>query len=141
LKRVVDRLDRLRTIQVEISADRVIAETGILAEERGFPSEALHETATRTDGRPTQLQTRGRLTREEMRAALIGLREKIEGEFPNADPSHGLLRQNMIDELLRKRPADPDEWRAKIPLHLRQATDGDQFKRYGEQVFEILAGG
>ncbi len=74
-----------------------------------------------------------------MRAALIALREKIDTECPNADPSRGLLRQSMLEELLRKRPTNADEWRARIPLRLREGTDGAEFKRYGEDAFEILA--
>jgi very-short-patch-repair endonuclease len=144
LKRVLGRLDQLRAPRkVEMPGEQVIGETGILAEEKLFTSDLFHEATeatAREEGHPTRLQTRGRLTREEVRTALIALREKIEAECPNADPSRGLLRQNMIDELLRKRPADPHEWRAKIPLHLRQATDGDQFKRYGGEVFEIVSG-
>ena len=38
------------------------------------------------------------LTREEMREALIALREKIERECPDADPARAFLRQNMLDE-------------------------------------------
>jgi very-short-patch-repair endonuclease len=79
------------------------------------------------------------LTREESRAALVVLRERIDVEWPEADPARGLLRRAMLDELVRKRPTDADEWRTKIPLDLRQGTDGEQFKRYAEDVFDILA--
>jgi hypothetical protein len=36
----------------------------------------------------------------------------------------------MLDELIPRRPTNADEWRAKIPLDLRQATDSEQFKRF-----------
>ncbi len=102
----------------------------------GLPRELKKALA----GRSTPIgRSRRVLTREETRAALIALREKIDVECPDTDPSRGLLRQTLLEELLRKRPLDADEWRAKIPLDLRQATDGEQFKRYGEDVFEIMA--
>jgi hypothetical protein len=38
------------------------------------------------------------LPREEVRADLIALPEKIENECPGADPSRGLLTQSMLEE-------------------------------------------
>jgi very-short-patch-repair endonuclease len=148
LKRVLDRLNQLQHLRkVETPAPQVFVDVGALAEDTAFASEKKHKSTRQIEGLPRQLKKalaaksapKNVFTREEARAALIELREKIETECPDADPSRGLLRQNMLDELLRKRPTDADDWRAKIPLHLRQGTDGEQFKRYGEHVFEILA--
>ena len=94
---------------------------------------------TKRRSEPPTVAGDGALTREESRAALVTLRERIEVECPEADPARGLLRQAMLDELVRKRPTDADEWRTKIPLDLRQGTDGEQFKRFSEDVFDILA--
>ena len=132
MQRVRQRLDTLRSLH---EPDRA-AQTAIL-EERASPfAQELDISAPQSvaSGR-----SKGALNREETRAELITLRERIEAECPEADPARGLLRQAMLDELLRKRPADANEWRAKIPLHLRQGTDGEQFKRFGQDVFEILA--
>jgi hypothetical protein len=155
LKRVMDRLNQLRhERKTEAPAAEVFREIAGLAEETGAATEIKREQTKQAEGLPRQLRSafesarqsapvipsKRALTREEMREALIALREKIERECPNADPARALLRQNMLDEFVRKRPIDADEWRAKIPLDLRQATDGEQFKRYGEEVFEILTG-
>jgi very-short-patch-repair endonuclease len=155
LKRVLDRLNQLRRERkTEAHAPQVFQEIAGLAEDTGAATEVKREPTKQAEGLPRQLRrafeaarqpapaipSKRVLPREEMREALIALREKIELECPNADPARALLRQNMLDELLRKRPADADEWRAKIPLDLRQATDGEQFKRYGEEVFDILTG-
>ena len=79
------------------------------------------------------------LSPDQARAELIDLRENsIKVEFPDADPARGLLRKSMLDELLRKRPRDLSEFRAKIPIDLRQNTDSNQLKKFGEAVFEIL---
>lgn len=78
------------------------------------------------------------LSVEEARKQLIDLRENvIKREFPDLAPERGLLRKNMIDFLLEKRPTNRKEWLACIPLSLRENTDGRQMK-YIDQVFEIL---
>jgi hypothetical protein len=129
MQRVVQRLDELRSLRKPERA----GESAIL-EERSSPF-ALEPVISA----PQMKRSKGALNREEARAELIALRERIEAECPGADPARDLLRQPMLDELLRKRPTDANEWRAKIPLELRQSTDGEQFKRYLEDVFEILA--
>ena len=79
------------------------------------------------------------LSQDQARAELIDLRENtIKATFVDADPARGLLRKSMLDELLRKRPKDHQEFLAKIPMELRQNTDPEQLKTFGEQVFEIL---
>lgn len=79
------------------------------------------------------------LSQDQARAELIDLRENtIKATFPEADPARGLLRKSMLDELLRKRPKDSGEFLAKIPIELRQNTDAEQLKKFGEAVFEIL---
>jgi hypothetical protein len=45
----------------------------------------------------------------------------------------------MIDALVLHRPTDEIEFREKIPLHLRLATDGKLFNRDKDRVFKILA--
>jgi hypothetical protein len=161
LKRVLDRLRELRPPsplsterEAEHPAAQVFAEAARLSADVAAASEEKPKPAKRMEGIPRQLrgvftparesapttQARTILTREEIREALIALREKIERECPNADPARGLLRQGMLDELIRKRPISADEWRTKIPLDLRQATDGEQFKRFGDEVFDILSG-
>jgi very-short-patch-repair endonuclease len=159
LKRVLDRLRELRQPphpstegEAEERAAQVFDETAALAGDAPRVSKEKPKPTNQMEGLPRELRdalasarqsallipAKRALTREETREALIVLREKIEREYPNIDPARGLLRQNMLDELIRKRPTNADEWRAKIPLDLRQSTDGEQFKRFGEDVFDIL---
>lgn len=80
------------------------------------------------------------LTLDQARAELIDLRENvIKKENPEADLTRGFLRKTLLDELLRKRPSDLDEFRSSIRLDLREATDAQQLKKFHEQVFDILS--
>jgi very-short-patch-repair endonuclease len=79
------------------------------------------------------------LSIDQARAELIDLREnKIKLSFPDADLARGILRKSMLDELIRKRPKDHSEFLGKISLELRQNTDADQLRKFGEDIFEIL---
>jgi len=132
MQRVMQRLDTLRSLHEPAPA----MQSGIL-EERASPFALDPDVSAPQPVSPGR--SKGSLNREETRAQLVALREKIEADCSEADPARSLLRQPMLDELLRKRPTDADEWRTRIPRHLREGTDGEQFKRYGEDVFEILA--
>lgn len=89
---------------------------------------------------PTSPRVVKGLSIEQARAQLIDLRERtIRSAFPDVDPTRGFLRKSMLDELLRKRPTDNDEFLAEIAQPLREVTDRDQVVRYREQVFDILA--
>ena len=80
-----------------------------------------------------------RLTVEQARAALIALRDQvIKPAHPEVEASRGLLRKTMLDELLRVRPADRQEFLALIRKDLREATDGEQFKLYIDPVLVII---
>ena len=73
------------------------------------------------------------------RRALIDLREQeIKPSYPDTDPARGLLRKSMIDEILQKKPKNEEEFRGRIRQELREATDGEQIKRYIGKVFEII---
>ncbi len=96
------------------------------------------ELAVAVPERPKARAPEG-LSRDQARDELIDLREnKIKVTYPDADPARGLLRKSMLDELLRKRPKDHGEFLATMPLELRQNTDADQLKAFGETIFEIL---
>lgn len=123
MQRILDRLDSLR------------------AALRPEKSEAVAQAEKILAAPPDAARPRPARTRDEMRQALIALRERIEAECPGADPARGLLRPALLDELLRKRPGDVGEWHTMIPLALREGTDSEQFKRYRDEVFATLAGG
>jgi very-short-patch-repair endonuclease len=79
------------------------------------------------------------MSADKARIALIELREReIKPKYPDSDPSKGLLRKSMIDELLRAKPTTEAEFRIRIRQDLREATDGEQFQNYIAKVFEIL---
>lgn len=95
-------------------------------------------TARPAAQRPAKTPPRG-ISMEQARTQLIDIRErKIRTEFPDTDPTRGFLRKSMLDELLRKRPTDNEEFLELIPKPLREQTDGEQLVRYREQVFDIL---
>jgi very-short-patch-repair endonuclease len=80
------------------------------------------------------------LSPDQARAELIDLREReIRTAFPESDPTRGVLRKSLLDELLRKRPTDMNEFRSMIRLDLREGTDAAQLKRFGDSIFDILA--
>jgi len=84
------------------------------------------------------------LSPDEARDMLINLRENtIKVEMPDSDPSSGLLRDRLLRALLRAllrhRPTDLKEFLQRIPLQLRENTDGEQLRRYGERVFDLLS--
>jgi very-short-patch-repair endonuclease len=123
MKRILDRLAKLR-------------QSAILP---SVPASSNLELGS-TNGKSGDFSARPH-THDETKMALIALRERIEYENPDADPVRGLLRQNMLDELLKHRPTDIDDFRLKIPLHLREQTDSSQLRKYGDRLFEILDGG
>ena len=95
----------------------------------------LRQNAIEDARRPT-----GRISVDQARALLVDLREReIKTKFPDADPTRGFLRKSMLDELLKKRPLDLDEFRRVIKLEMREATDIVQVRDYHEKVFDILA--
>ncbi|GBD43541.1 RecBCD enzyme subunit RecD [bacterium HR40] len=76
---------------------------------------------------------------EDARRALIALREReVVPRFPDVPRERGLLREQMIDMLLKYRPQNDEEFRKLIPFKLRANTDSKQFKEFAPRVFEIL---
>jgi very-short-patch-repair endonuclease len=72
--------------------------------------------------------------------ALIGFREnRIYAEMPEADRARGVLRRQMLREIVRTHLDDPDDFHRKIPQHLRVATEGAQVKRYLDEICDIVA--
>lgn len=83
-------------------------------------------------------RTKKTISVEEARQLLINLREKqIRPEFPEIDPSHGLLRKTMLDAFLRLRPTSLEQFTAVIPAAMRTSTDSRHLK-FLPQVFETL---
>jgi very-short-patch-repair endonuclease len=135
LARVSGELNRLIAAKAEsrTSAPRKVAAPPA---QRSKPVD-IERTAP-IEAKPSR-RLNDRLSQDQARAELIDLRENtIKVQFPDADPARGLLRKSMLDELLRKRPQDRGEFLTKINLDLRQNTDAEQLKEFGDYVFEIL---
>jgi very-short-patch-repair endonuclease len=74
-----------------------------------------------------------------LRQRLLEFREKtIRAEFPDTEPARCLLRDAMIEELVRCRPSTSDEWFRRIPLDLRAGTDSAQVARFVGDVLTIV---
>lgn len=72
--------------------------------------------------------------------ALIDFREnRILAGMPEADRARGILRRQMLREIVRTHLDDPDDFHRKIPQALRVATEGAQVKRYLDDICEIVA--
>ncbi len=78
------------------------------------------------------------LSEKDARARLVRLREQIQASHPERDRARGLLRKAMLEELLRKRPVNAEEFRRQVRRDLREATAGEDLKLYGPRIFDIL---
>jgi very-short-patch-repair endonuclease len=73
--------------------------------------------------------------------ALIDFREnRIYVEMPEADRVRGILRRQMLREIVRTHLDDPSDFHRKIPQALRLGTEGVQVKRYLDDICDIVAG-
>jgi hypothetical protein len=78
------------------------------------------------------------LTIDEARLALRKLRDDIVFlEFPGSEPERSILRDLMIEKIIESRLDEPEEFKSKIPLWLRERTDSRQLK-YLEDVCAIV---
>lgn len=64
---------------------------------------------------------------------------RIYVEMPEADRARGILRPQMLREIVRSHLDDPEDFYRKIPQSLRVATEGAQVKRYLADICEIVA--
>ena len=71
---------------------------------------------------------------EALRTRLVGLREEIMTKDPDVPRAAGVLRKTMLEAFLRTCPTTMEEFRARIPLSLRQDTD----HRHAHYVAEIV---
>lgn len=76
---------------------------------------------------------------EVLRQALIGIRADIEKDFPDTPPARRLLRDNLLEELMLRRPTSKDDWFRKISPELRTGTEAKQVGKYLSRVLEAIA--
>ena len=58
-------------------------------------------------------------------------------DFPGSEPNRSILREDMIEAIVRSELTDPDDFYTKIPLHLRSRTDGRQ-TQYLDRICGIV---
>lgn len=82
----------------------------------------------------------GPLTETEVWAVLAELRETvIRPASPQFEPHRSILRDAMIESLIRQRLTDPDDWFTKIPAFLRSGTNPIEKRLYLERICELVA--
>jgi very-short-patch-repair endonuclease len=79
------------------------------------------------------------LSVQEVSAALHALREEIERDLAAADAGTDILRDEMLELLLRTKPRSRDDWLRKIPLDVRLSTDGPQLQAYLDRILDLTA--
>ena len=76
-----------------------------------------------------------------LRQKLIELRDNdIKGSFPDSPAEACLLRQAILDELVRRRPRTKEDWFRVISYDMRSQTDSKQVGQYLGKVLEIING-
>jgi very-short-patch-repair endonuclease len=83
-------------------------------------------------------QTRQART-EALRRALLDLRDEIHREFPDSPRDKCLLRDELLEEFMFRRPGSRDGWFRLISQRLRAETDSRQVSRYLPRVLEAIA--
>jgi very-short-patch-repair endonuclease len=74
---------------------------------------------------------------EDAHQALLSLAADAEREFPDVPPEASALRPEMIQALLKFKPASKDAWLRSIPFDLRVVTDGGQLTALLPRIFAI----
>ena len=64
--------------------------------------------------------------------------EVIMRDFPGSEPGRCILREAMIDAIIKSSLNDPEDFHSKVPEHLRSRTDGRQVA-YIERICDIVA--
>jgi hypothetical protein len=77
--------------------------------------------------------------RNSLRQRLTELREEIKSAFPDTPNERCLLRDDVLEEFIQKRPKTRDEWFRKIPEQMRTSIDSKQVGRYLDRVVEVVA--
>jgi very-short-patch-repair endonuclease len=76
-----------------------------------------------------------------LKGRLIDFREKvIKPAFPATPVEKCLLREALLEEFVKHRPTNRDEWFCRIPAALRASTETSQVGQFLGSVLEIIAG-
>ena len=74
-----------------------------------------------------------------IRRGLEVLSTEILNNFPDTDPSHRLLRENMINYFVAEKPISVEEFHETCPRNLRIATSAEEASKYLVRVFQTIA--
>ncbi|MBM3749057.1 MAG: hypothetical protein FJW34_25090 [Acidobacteria bacterium] len=77
--------------------------------------------------------------KEDFRSQLLALEETIARECPDTSAQRRLLRDEMMEAFLQKRPASMSEWLSLIPYVLRESTDLVEIRRYLPKIVAVFA--
>lgn len=92
-------------------------------------------------GDPDYLRERQNLQRlRTLRVRLTELRDQeLHPAFQEVEPEKSLLRPELLDEFLRRRPRTREDWLRLIAPELRSETDPNQVGRFLPRVLEIVS--
>ena len=94
-------------------------------------SEVLVRSSSPADAQP--------LTEEEALSALEVFRDTIIAkEVENWERQRSILRDSMIETLIKQRVSDPGEWIIKIPHYQRSGTNPTEKNRYLSRICQIV---
>ena len=68
--------------------------------------------------------------RNSLRQRLTELREEIRSAFPDTPNERCLLRDDVLEEFIQKRPENRDDWFRKFAEQMRTSIDSKQVGRY-----------
>ena len=77
------------------------------------------------------------LRRESVRSLLVELQEKISLEHPETPPDRRLLRDEMFDLFVTKRPTTQEDW-FRVPRPLREQTEPLEIRLYLSRILAIF---
>lgn len=136
LGRVVARVEALLAEErIAVESDDDVAESLTGLEHQGGATVASQSGARLWEG---EIESQP-LSEADVRDALQELRREIDRDLPSQSPDTDLLRDEMVDALIRAMPRTKDDWLRKINLDLRLNTDGPQFQTYLDQVLTLTA--
>ena len=76
---------------------------------------------------------------EALRRRLVTLRDtEITPTFPDAPAEKSLLRDDLLEAFIEKRPKTKDEWFRRIPQPMRSGVDSKQVGKYLDRVLGII---
>lgn len=135
-------LARIEVLLREEELSRAAPESDLLAEAQGDDEEPARyprsEDSTAADEWQGEVAAQP-LSASEVRERLLMLREEMERTLPCEPGSASLLREEMLEAIMRFKPKTKEEWLRKISLDLRLETNGEHIQSYLGRVMELTS--